>query len=292
MATNQFSDHVQIFDDIDLIFGTDSDATVRYDEATDNRVEFTGSYAFIGDLAIDGGDLTTAATTFNLVNATATTVNIAGAGTTVSIGAATGDCAINNETVTFGFGSASNLRWGSRTIGLNYMQNQTSGERTRLELWSKDGDDTDAVEVYMFSLGTPAATTNLEFLGMGWDVSNTRWYIAGGAAGGGGTQRQLRLYTGTNTSQLVLTTAGEVGVGATAPDAMFEVEAGSAYGKQAMVIDQDDADQAFIDFQGTSAANAANNLTSWTTGNTVQGHLRIEINGTVRWLRFYDAPTS
>lgn len=99
MATNQFSDHVQIYDDKDLIFGTDSDATVRYDEAGDNRVEFTGSYAFIGDLAIDGGDLTTAATTFNLVNATATTVNIAGAGTTVSIGAATGTATINNATL-------------------------------------------------------------------------------------------------------------------------------------------------------------------------------------------------
>ena len=50
-----------------------------------------------GDLAVNGGDLTTTATTFNLINATATTVNFAGAATTVEIGAATGTTNINND---------------------------------------------------------------------------------------------------------------------------------------------------------------------------------------------------
>lgn len=40
-----------------------------------------------GDIAVNGGDITTTATTFNLVNANATTVNIAGSGSTVTIGA-------------------------------------------------------------------------------------------------------------------------------------------------------------------------------------------------------------
>ena len=39
-----------------------------------------------GDLAINGGDITSNATTFNIVNTTATTVNIAGAGTAITIG--------------------------------------------------------------------------------------------------------------------------------------------------------------------------------------------------------------
>ena len=43
-----------------------------------------------GDLAVNGGDLTTTATTFNLINTTATTVNFAGAGTAISIGSTTG----------------------------------------------------------------------------------------------------------------------------------------------------------------------------------------------------------
>ena len=48
------------------------------------------------DLAVNGGDITTNQTSFNLLNATATTVNFAGAGTAVSIGAATGTTTINN----------------------------------------------------------------------------------------------------------------------------------------------------------------------------------------------------
>jgi hypothetical protein len=49
-----------------------------------------------GDLAVNGGDITTSVTTFNLLNSTVTTGNLFGAGTTVSIGAATGTTTINN----------------------------------------------------------------------------------------------------------------------------------------------------------------------------------------------------
>jgi len=59
-----------------------------------------------GDTQIKGGDLTTNQTTFNVINTTATTVNafnaatnlnIAGAGTAIEIGAATGLTSINNN---------------------------------------------------------------------------------------------------------------------------------------------------------------------------------------------------
>jgi hypothetical protein len=50
-----------------------------------------------GDLNIDGGDLTVGTATFNLANTTATTVNFAGAATTLEIGAATGTTNINNN---------------------------------------------------------------------------------------------------------------------------------------------------------------------------------------------------
>jgi hypothetical protein len=52
-----------------------------------------------GDVNIDGGDLTVSTTTFNLANATATTVNFAGAATTIEIGAATGTTNVNNTLV-------------------------------------------------------------------------------------------------------------------------------------------------------------------------------------------------
>ena len=46
----------------------------------------TGDQTNTGDLAVNGGDLTTTATTFNLLNTTATTLNIGGAATTMTIG--------------------------------------------------------------------------------------------------------------------------------------------------------------------------------------------------------------
>ena len=53
-----------------------------------------------GDLNVDGGDITTNASTFNLINATATTVNFASAGTGITIGATTGTTTIRNATTT------------------------------------------------------------------------------------------------------------------------------------------------------------------------------------------------
>lgn len=50
-----------------------------------------------GDVQVKGGDLTTNQTTFNLLNTTATTLNIGGAATTVSVGANTGTTTVNNN---------------------------------------------------------------------------------------------------------------------------------------------------------------------------------------------------
>jgi hypothetical protein len=49
------------------------------------------------DLQVKGGDITTDQTTFNLLNANATTINFGGAATTVEIGAATGTTNVNNN---------------------------------------------------------------------------------------------------------------------------------------------------------------------------------------------------
>jgi len=61
------------------------------------NVDATGNTDLGGDLNVDGNDLTTSQTTFNLVNTTSTTVNFAGAATTLEIGAATGTTNINNN---------------------------------------------------------------------------------------------------------------------------------------------------------------------------------------------------
>jgi len=72
----------------------------------------TGDTTITGDLAVNGGDITTTATTFNLLNATATTVNFAGASTGLTIGATTGTATIRNATTAI----TGTLRVDSATI--------------------------------------------------------------------------------------------------------------------------------------------------------------------------------
>ncbi len=55
-----------------------------------------------GDVAVNGGDLTTSAATFNLVNSNATTVNFAGAATTLNIGNASGTATIAGNAIVQG----------------------------------------------------------------------------------------------------------------------------------------------------------------------------------------------
>ena len=50
-----------------------------------------------GDIAINGADITTSATSFNIINTTATTINLGGAATTLSIGSTSGTTTINNN---------------------------------------------------------------------------------------------------------------------------------------------------------------------------------------------------
>jgi len=64
---------------------------------TTDSVSFAGG-TFSGDVAVNGGDLTTTATgTATLFNANATTLNIGGAATTISIGANSGTTTVNNS---------------------------------------------------------------------------------------------------------------------------------------------------------------------------------------------------
>ncbi len=74
-----------------------SDVTFNGKLDVDENLDVTLDGTIGGDLAVNGGDLTTTASTFNLINANATTVNFAGAGTTINIGAATGTTTVNND---------------------------------------------------------------------------------------------------------------------------------------------------------------------------------------------------
>ena len=116
-----------------------------------------------GDIAVNGGDLTTTATTFNLVNTNATTVNFAGAGTAVTIGAnAVGTTTVRNNLTVNGdltlSGTNATLSATSVTIADNAIQLAQRATPTNA---IADGGG-------IILKGTTDHT-------LLWDVTNTNW---------------------------------------------------------------------------------------------------------------------
>lgn len=59
-----------------------------------------------------------------------------------------------------------------------------------------------------------------------------------------------------------------------------------------LTLEQLDISEGFIDYVGTSAASAAGPISTWTSGNSIQGFVRVEINGSAYWMPYYNAPSS
>ena len=65
----------------------------------------SGNTTVSGDLAVNGGDITTSQTTASVFNSTATTLNVGGAATAVSLGSSAGTVSVGNLSMNAGYGS-------------------------------------------------------------------------------------------------------------------------------------------------------------------------------------------
>ena len=137
-------------DDTFLNFGDDKDSRIEYDENGTNQLTFTGADIRINittesttkdtgaliveggvgieknlnvglDLNVDGGDITTNQTEFNLLNATATNINTFGAATSLIVGATTGITTIRNETLSVPNATTLNLGSTSSVTSVNFQ---------------------------------------------------------------------------------------------------------------------------------------------------------------------------
>jgi hypothetical protein len=143
-----------------------SAGTLTLGAAAAGGISVTTNITSAGDIAVNGGDITTTATTFNLVNDTATTVNFAGAGTAITIGAnGTGTTTVrNNLTVS-----------GDLTV---------SGTNTTINATAVTIRD-NAIQLANVATPTNAVadgggiilrgTTDKTIL---WDVTNTNWTLS------------------------------------------------------------------------------------------------------------------
>ncbi|MGH9856801.1 MAG: hypothetical protein ACRD4B_03055, partial [Acidobacteriota bacterium] len=119
---------------------TNSSENISFGNATTNPTYSflgNGTLTTSGDIGINGGDLISSQTTFNLLNTGVTTLNLGGAATTLSIGAGSGTSTINNNLTVSGatstFASTAINLSGSNpaidltsatTLGLNTVTNR------------------------------------------------------------------------------------------------------------------------------------------------------------------------
>lgn len=94
--------------------------------------------------------------------------------------------------------------------------------------------------------------------------------------------------------QWTITLGGNIGIGIiTGVAAKTHIDQWSTTAAiPVLLLDQADISEGFINFVGTSAASAAGPISTWTAGNSIQGFVRVEINGTGYWMPYYDDPTA
>ena len=83
--------------------------------------------------------------------------------------------------------------------------------------------------------------------------------------------------------------ADKIGIGTDSPtSALVTVSQANSSGAIAcLTLDQDDTDQEFIRFDGTSNSDQSSSITTDTSVGSLTGHIRVNINGTDYWIPFY-----
>ena len=83
--------------------------------------------------------------------------------------------------------------------------------------------------------------------------------------------------------------ADKIGFGTSSPTSGFvNIDQASSTGAIAVLtLDQGDADQEFIRFDGTTASDQSSSLSTDTSVGSLTGHIRINVNGTDFWIPYY-----
>jgi len=105
-----------------------------------------------------------------------------------------------------------------------------------------------------------------------------------------GASVDFRIETNTLTHAVFIDgSADKIGFGTSAPTSGFvNIDQASSTGAIAVLtLDQGDADQEFIRFDGSTASDQSASLTTDTTVGSLTGHIRVNINGTDFWIPYY-----
>ena len=166
-------------------------------DVTANDLQVNGSATFAFDILIQGGDLLTDQTTFNLINETATTLNIGQAATSIVVGATTGTIQLRHQTVqvdgdlavnggdittnqsvfnfitsgatTLNMGSSASVVGIGSTLGTTTVNNNlVAGENLQV-----DGDTVSTTNTTMNLFNTTATSVNFAGAALSTNIGNS-----------------------------------------------------------------------------------------------------------------------
>ena len=129
--------------------------------STIGNVNVGGDLEVSSDIQVNGGDITTNQSTFNIANQTATTINFGGAGTNITIGATTGTTTIRNDlSLSGGLTIGNNL-----TVGSSNVISDASGTATLKNIDALDNTTRSTIESSIGTLGSMTSASNLSTVG-------------------------------------------------------------------------------------------------------------------------------
>lgn len=202
-----------------------------------------------------------------------------------------------------------NMALGANSLYSNDTGYQNAAMGATSLYYNETGYSNTAIGYYAGSLATGSThnhtSNNSIYIGYGAGAGtdgNTNEIVIGNNFYGNGSNS----VTIGNSSVVLTCLRKKTGVGTVAPDAPFEVETSTTEALQAITIDQNDEDVAFIDYQGTSAADASKNISTRNGDGSVEGPknfsasagwafagmIKIEVNGTAYWTPYYSVDTS
>ena len=122
----------------------------------------TNQATFSNDIAVYGGDITTNQSTFNLINSTATTLNIGGAATSLTLGATSGTTTIRNN---FSLTGDLTIGGGDLTVGSTNVISDSGGSCSLKGIDSIDATTEATIESAIDTLGNLTSATQLSAIG-------------------------------------------------------------------------------------------------------------------------------
>ena len=127
-------------------------------------------------------------------------------------------------------------------------------------------------------VGGVKATGNIDFDGGSFTFNDSHAAV------------DFRIETDTKTHAVFVDgSADKIGFGESSPTSAFVTikQDGTSAAIACLTLDQDDEDQEFIRFDGTTASDQTASLTTDTSVGDLTGHIRVNINGTDFWIPYY-----